>query len=239
MTLAAQLGKAAKKLAWLFEVEVAKRIDNLSWTQSGATDAYFSTPPEGYPERVREINVVLHEVTEYEEKGNQGDCESDAGSWYFDPGTGHLYVHATELGSGSAAGAFSPSSGNYYVAAYYWERFCDGQYPAPNELVFNGVWYEPRLKRDSIPDLSMEIAGFEEGGVRQTWSEIRLANGDGALDEEIVDYIWENKVFVLKVGEPGDPYASFVTVSRGRTGSIGGNDDEVTIGIEDPMKAED
>lgn len=232
-----ELNKAAKRFAWLLEIEVGKRIDNLSWIPVSGSDAYYTTPAEGYPERIREINRISHVVTEYEEKGELVYCEADPGSWYFDFTTGDLYVHAIESGSGSGAG--SPSSGEYYICAYYWKRFCDGQYPAPNELVFNGIPYDPRLKRESIPDLSMEISGFQEGGVRQTWGAFMLENADGALDESIIDYIWENKIYVLKVGSPGDVYGDFVTVSRGRTGSISWNDREIVIGVEDPMKAED
>lgn len=233
MTLADENKKAAKKLSWLLEIEVAKRIDNLIWIQSGATDAYYTTPSDGYPERIREIDLITHDLQEYEEKGTQGDCESTPGSWYFDSATGRLYVNTT------LSGGSSPDSGDFYITAYYWKCYCDGQYPAPNELVFNGKWYDPRLRLDSIPNLSMEISGFEEGGVRQTWSEMRLSNGDGAFDAALVDYIWENKIFILKTGVPGEAYASFVTVARGRTGSISWDDNEITIGVEDPMKGED
>lgn len=233
MPLADQLKKAAKRLAWLLEVEVAKRIDTLAWTQSGSTGAFYITPSEGEPERVRAIDLVTHAVTEYEEKASLADCQSDIGSWFFDSGTGRLYVHTT------LSGAVAPSAGDFYFAAYYLKRFCDGQYPHPNELVFDGKWYDPRLKKDSIPDLSVELSGFHQGGVLQTWSDFKLINSDGALDEDLVDYIWENKIFTLKCGAPGDAYSSFVTVSQGRTGSITWDDDEITVGIEDPMKGED
>lgn len=239
MPFADQLKKAAKRLAWLFEVEVAKRIDNLAWTNVPGTDAYYITPAEGEPSRIREIDGVLHAVTEYAEQASLAACESTAGSWFFDSATGRLYIHATEIGAGSGAVSGDPSAGDYYIAAFFWKLYCDGQFPAPNELIFNGKWYDPRLERDSIPDLSMELARFHEGGVRQTWGDIRLTNGDGALDQEIVNYIWENKIFLLKVGSPGDSYAQFVTVSRGRTGSISWNESEITIGIEDPLRAED
>lgn len=243
MTLAAEIKRAAKRLAWLLEIEVAARIDNLVWTQNGSADTYYITPLEGIPSRIREIDqglvvvsgpLTAHVVTEYAGPDTIADlaaCEATPGSWFFDPATGDLYIHTT---SGAA-----PDSGNFYIALYFLKRFCDGQYPAPNELVFNGIWYDPRLKKDSLPDFSMEIAGFQEGGVRQTWGEMKLANADGALDQELDDYIWENKIYILKVGSPGDLYASFITVSRGRTGSISWDDKEIMIGVEDPLKAED
>lgn len=230
MTLAAQSLKAGKDLAWLLEVEVAKRVDDLVWAAAGS-DAYYITPAEGEPERVREIDVVLHTVTQYAEQSTLAGCQGDPGSWYFDAATGRLYVHTT-LGT-------APASGDFYLAAYYWRRYCDGQREAPCELVFNGHWYDPRLVADSIPDFSMEVAPFQEGGVRQTWGSMKLANGDGALDQDLVDYFWENKVFVLRVGQPGDDYADFVTVSSGRTGSVVWDEREVTIGVLDPLRAED
>jgi hypothetical protein len=214
----------------------------LTWgaEETSSLNTYSIPLLEGKPSRVREIDrgvtvasgvSTAHVVTEYAEAVDLAACDATPGSWFFDPATGDLYVHTT-LGS-------APRSGDFYIAMYFWKRYCDGQYPAPNELVFGGVWYDPRLKKDSIPDLSMEIAGFNEGGVRQTWGEMALENADGALDQEIADYIWENKIFVLKVGVPGDPYAEFVTVSRGRTGSITWDDKEIKIGVEDPLKAED
>ncbi|MBE3109976.1 MAG: hypothetical protein IMZ46_05590 [Acidobacteria bacterium] len=183
MTLTNELKRAAKKLAWLLEVEVAMRIDDLVWAQYGSADAYSIPLVEGKPSRVREIDRGLviasgpptaHVVTEYAEAVDLAACDATPGSWYFDPATGDLYVHTT---SGSA-----PDSGDFYIALYFWKRFCDGQYTAPNELVFNGIWYDPRLKKDSLPDLSMEIAGFNEGGVRQTWGEMKLDNANGELD---------------------------------------------------------
>lgn len=233
MPFADEMKKAAKDLAWLLEVEVAKRIDNLSWTQSGSTAAFYITPSEKEPERVRAIDRVTHAVTEYEEKASLADCQSDIGSWYFDSATGRLYVHT------ALSGAVAPDAGDLYVAAYYLKRICDGQYPYPKELVFDGKWYDPRLKKDSISDLSVEISGFHQGGVSQTWTEFKLANADGALDEELADYVWENKIFTLKCGVPGDAYSSFVTIAQGRTGSITWDDDEIKVNIEDPMKGED
>lgn len=234
MTLAAESAKARKDLAWLLEIEVAKRIDALVWAlATSGSPAYYITPTEGEPGRVREIDRTSHAITEYSEEASLAACQAAAGSWFFDTATGRLYVNTT--------GGTDPSGGDYYVAAYYWKLYCDGQHPAPKELVFNGAWYDPKLDKASLPVLAMEVSGFHEGGVRQTWGALKLLNGDGSLDQELVDYIWENKVFILKVGVPGDAYAQFVTAARGRTGSITWSLDEgtVTIGLQDPLRAED
>ena len=247
MTFAAELGKAGKRLAWLLEIEIAKRIDNLSWTQVSGSEAFWIAITEPPPSRVRGIDLETHEVSEWEEESDVAGVEAVAGSWFYDGAAGRLYVHPTSLGIVSGSGSASdttlpagaPDGGDYFIAMYFWRCFCDGQYPAPEELVFNGIWYDPRLKKDSIPDLSQEITGFQDGGIRQTWGEMRLTNGDGKLDQEIADYVWENKVYVLKLGSPGDAYGDFVTISRGRTGSIGWDDALVSVGVEDPMRAED
>ena len=246
MSLTDQLKRAAKELAWLLEIEIAMRIDDLTWAQVPATDTWYITIPlvEGRPSRVREIYRVFasgsgfpaeHEVTEYAEEATLAGCNGNAGSWYFENGI--LYVHTTM--------DEAPDSGDFYIAMYFWKCFCDGQYPAPNELVFSvapgfpAVWYDPRLQKDSIPDLSMEVTGFQQGGVQQTWGTLKLNNGDGELDAQLFDYIWENKVYVLRVGEPGDAYADFVPVSRGRTGGIAWDDAAVTLGVEDPTRTVD
>lgn len=186
----------------------------------------------GGPSRIRVVDRTTGEVTELSEETSADSVEWTPGSWYFDEATGTLYLHLPD--------GTDPAAGGYYVAAYFWRRYCDGQYKDPETLEdAEGRWIEPRLKKDSIPDLSQEISGFQEGGVRQTWGAMRLANADGELDELIVDEIWENKIYVLKVGSPGDLYADFVSISRGRTGSISWSDEEITIGVEDPLKAED
>lgn len=186
---------------------------------------------KGHPTRIRGIDRSTGAVVDLDEKASAFEVEWTVSSWYFDDATGLVYLHLPDESD--------PGAGNYYLAFYFWRRFCDGQYPEPDEVVFNGVWYEPRLKRDSIPDFTQEISGFEEGGVRQAWGPLKLENADGLLDEEFVDYVWESKIYQLKVGARGGAYADFRTVSRGRTGSITWEDAEVTINAEDPLKAED
>lgn len=240
MPLSDAVKKARKDLIWLLEIEVAQRIDDKAWTSAGS-GTYYIVPAARKPSRIREIDRTVHELIEYSEEASLANCQATPASWFFDSATGRLYVHATDVGSGSGSGggADIPSSGDYYIAAYFWKLFCDGLRPAPNEVVYNGRPYDARLKAESIPEFSMEVSNFLEAGVRQAWGDLKLANGDGGLDQDLVDYIWENKVFVLKVGEPGDTYAQFSTVSRGRTGSTTWDEDEITVGIEDPLQAED
>lgn len=186
----------------------------------------------GDPSRIRVIDRTTGEVTELSHESSEDAVEWTPGSWYFDEATGTLYIHLPD--------GTDPAAAGYYIAAYFWRKFCDGQYPDPEAIEdAEGRWIDPRLKKDSIPDLTMEISGYQEGGVRQTWGSMKLANANGALDEAIVDEIWENKIYVLKVGSPGDAYADFTAISRGRTGSISWDDGEITIGVEDPLKAED
>lgn len=235
MTLAAQQNKAAKDIFWLLEIELGMRIDDLAWTQVPATEAWWIVPVEGKPSRIRTIDRTTHVLTELEEKASQADVEANPGTWFYDTTTGRLYIRMTTTGSVSE----EPGSGAYYAMMLFWRLFCDGQRPAPNEIVYNGRWYDPRMMIDSIPSISVEIGSFLEGGVRQTWGSLKLANGDGQLDVELADYIWENKIFILKAGSPGDTYAQLATISRGRTGSTTWTDTEVTLGIEDPLAAED
>lgn len=233
MTLAAEQGKAAKTLDYLLEIELGHRIDTDTWVDEGG-DVFSIPHPEGEPSRVRECVPATHVITEYVQVFDNSSCQAAASSWYYDdtpPGT--LYVHTSTGGDPGGVGSLGS---DFYVCAYFWERLCNGQREGSRALCFNDCWYLPYLDESSIPDVSLEVSMFSEGGVRQSFGTISLLNGDGYFDSRVADYIYSGKAAVLKVGAPDDTYAQFITVWRGWTSNLTWSDDRLDVDTEDERK---
>jgi hypothetical protein len=233
MTLAAEQGKAEKDLFWLLEIELGHRIEGDTWTQDSAPNTacwWMDHAAEGEPSRVRVIKNSTHGLSPYSKQTSLANCQANASSWFYDSATGRLHLH-TDAGA-------TPGSG-YLVCSHFWRRFIDSQHEAPDEFDVEGIPPDPRLDESSIPDVGLEIADFSEGGVRETWGEIKLLNADGGLDAALGLYIWQFCVFLLKCGAVGDAYADLEKAYRGRTGSFTWEEDAVTLDFEDQLRAED
>jgi hypothetical protein len=76
---------------------------------------------------------------------------------------------------------------------------------------------------------------FYEGTQRQTWDTITIANGDGAYDLDIVNFIWESRLCYLKAVVPGEAYSAAVNCVRARTGKVTWADDVLSVDVEDQM----
>jgi hypothetical protein len=227
-----ELAKATKELAYLLEIELGHRIDTDAWTQCDAPNTavfWIDHAAEGKPSRAKECDRSAHTIAEYEEADDLADCQATASSWFYDSATGRLYVHTSGGDSPSTAGA-------YYIASYFWERLCDGQYEGAKAVYYNSTWYLPYLDESSIPDVSLEVSMFSEGGIRQSFGTIHLINTDGHFDQRVADYIYCGKKAVLQVGVPGSALADFVTIWRGWTGNWECTDERLSISTEDERK---
>jgi hypothetical protein len=235
LTLAAEQVKSEKALVWLFEVELLYRIETKTWTQAIAPNTacwYMDHAAEGKPSRVRQLLRSTHAIAAYTEKATLADCQAAASSWYYDAATGRLYVHTS--------GGDSPATaGKYYVSSHFWRRWVTDQFEAPNTIYdSDGRFIQPRL-RVQVPSYSVEVNEFTEAGISESWSSLKIANPDGVYDAELAAYVWQMRRCYLKCGARGDAIASYTTVVRALTGSIGWTDDEIEIRTEDQLLAED
>lgn len=178
--------------------------------------SYYIFYVEGKPSKVEEDGVALTE------RASLALCNDNAGSYFWDSANTRLYIHTT--GSDDPAG--------YIVVAYFWEYLTNAQY-TDEDIVFNGNVYLPYLNDDDIPDITNETSGYQEGGTRQSFGSVRVINADGRYDTRLTDYIYEAKKIILKAGQKGDNYASYVTYWIGWTGGIGWSDEYIDIDIED------
>jgi hypothetical protein len=236
MTLTAEQGKAAKELDYLLEIEIGHRIDILEslnpWFDEGG-GLFSIIYPYGVVSKVKECVLsgsLEHVITTYAPVGDVGECLTYPSSWFYDSTSSIpiLYIHTSTDAD--------PGGGDFYVCAYFWECLCNGQREGSQALYNNGVWYLPYLDESSIPDVSLEVSMFSEGGIRQSFGTILLLNADGYFDSRIADYIYSGKRAVLKVGAPNDAYVDFVTIWRGWTGNLVWSDERLTIDTEDERK---
>jgi hypothetical protein len=213
---------AQKKLIILIEVEKGHRIDTDTWIQDATytncwwishTNVVANIEREGKPSRVEENGE------EYTERATLELCNTNAGSWFWDSANKRLYIHTS--------GSNNPGGGSYIILSYIWMRF------AAQPYVFGGKLYLPRLKEDSISEISYSTAGYHEGGTQQTFSAVALINADGFFDEEFSDYIWEAKKLIGRVGEDGGAEGDFIVFMNQWTGDLEWTDEEVVLSVED------
>ena len=235
MTLAVEQAKAEKSLFWLFEVELTYRIEGATWTQASSpnTNAWWMDhSSEREPSRVFQMLRSTHVITEFDEEVSIADCHANAGSWFYDASTGRLYVHM----SGSDA---PDTASKYYLKSNFWLYFSTHQFAAPDTLYDpGGFLVEPRFS-NAPAEVSQEINDFSEVGLKETWGSVVIANGDGRYDTALTAYVWHGCRYNFKVGAKGDAYADLITINRGRTGSVGWNDNTIELRLEDQLQAED
>ncbi len=205
-------------LILLLEIEIGRRVDDETWTQAAApnTACYYVDCPEGEPSQVEENSVPLAVASDITE------CQATAGSFFYDPSTGRIYVHTTDEAM--------PDEGDPYLQVYHWSRHANEAYE------FGGHAYRPDLDDESIPDISASIGGYHERGAEQSFGSLKILNGDGHYDSLLDTYVWEAKRFIIRAGEKNDDEADFTVCVDGWTGSISWTEDEITIETEDLQK---
>lgn len=204
---------------YLFEIEPAKAIHGLSWTQHGIyTNCYWISHSEGEPSKVEDW--VTEKLLYVENTVGLADLDANAGQWWWDSANRYLYVHASQGGS--------PGSGLYLMLSYFWDRHAD------SPVVIAGHDYRPDVDRNSIPAIKMSVGGFHEGMAQHSFGEIRFNNADAWWDTRFSNYIYEAKKVLLRVGDIGETDSdSYKIFWNGWIGDIKWTDVEVSLNIED------
>lgn len=208
------------ELVFLLEIEVCRRIDTATWTQAAAPNAlcWWTPCPEGEISRIYQ-NGAPSLSNEGTPAGVQGEEDSWCYDTTIDP-AGRIYVHL--------AGGAEPTDASPYLGAFHWRR-----YSTHAEETYDGHPYRPILDPSSIPDITEEIGGYQEGGSRFSFGTLALLNGDGHLDALLDTYIWEAKRAIVRVGERAKGDANYTVIFDGWTGNIDWSDEKVEIGTEE------
>ncbi|MCK9599697.1 MAG: hypothetical protein M0R06_11700 [Sphaerochaeta sp.] len=203
-------------LVYLLDIEIARRLDTLAWTQAAApnTACWYVSHPEGEPSKVEGDGAA------YTQNSSLASCQAGTRRWFYDATLERLYVHIT--------GGGSPAEGSPYLASYHWVRL------STDYETYDGHPYRPCLARDAIPSVSSQMGLFHEGGCSLSFGSIKILNGDGYFDTLFDAYIWEAKEAILRIGEKGKGDANYAVRWYGWTGDIEEwTDDLVTISTED------
>jgi hypothetical protein len=213
------------ELVWLAEIEPARRLESLGWTQGASpnTDVYYIAHPEGKPSRVRECLKSTGAIVLYDpDVADLATCQSTASSWYWDAANSRLYVHTST--------AADPGGGLFLVCSYFWERIAD------RKIDLDGHPYMPLLDPSSIANVSLEAPPFSGGGISQSFGSVRILNHSHYWDKRLAAYVYEGKRIVIKFGKYGDAYADYVSLFNGYTGGTKWEDGSVTFDTEDPRR---
>jgi len=241
----------------LLELELGNRLDEKVWSQETVyTDLwYLIHVPPGKPVRVEENGIALTE------QANIIDTKDNPGSWIwgedaanetrqnvgtyefgiteqyayggknaekywnqFSPEDNWLIIHTT--------GSDDPAGGSYIILSFFYEYLTSALYK-DYDVVFNGQLYLPYLSDEHISDISSGVSSFGKGQIHRSFGTIKIINADGRYDTRIVDYIYEAKKAVLKKGDKGAVYGSYITCWLGWTGSVDWDDKILGIDIED------
>jgi len=211
-------------LAWLAEIEPARRLEGETWTAAAPSCYYIAHNLEGKPSRVRECLKSTGVIITYTPDLDLATCQTTPSSWHWD--TTHtpsrLYVQAST--------AADPGGGLFYINSYFWERLADRQ------VDLDGHPYRPLLDPSSIADLSFEATQFSTGGIAQSFGSVRALNEDGYWDARLAAYIYEGKRIIVRFGQYGDAYADYIKLFDGYTGGWTWTDGAVVFDTEDPRR---
>lgn len=213
------LGQATWNKRYIFEIEPAKIIHTLSWTQHVTyTNCYWISHSEGKPSKVEDW--VSERLLYTENTVSLADLDTHTGQWWWDSANRYLYVNPSQGGS--------PGSGGYLMLSYFWD------YHSDSPVVIDGHDYRPDMYRDSIPSIQMEVGVFHEGMAQHSFGSIKFNNADAWWDTRFSNYIYEAKRVLLKVGDYDQTdAASYKIFWNGWTGDIGWSDIGVGMDIED------
>jgi len=204
----------------LMEIEIGHRIDQDIWITEPGYNIYYITHSnysaewgelEGKPINVEEDGIKLSVAASLDE------CQSTAGTWFYETLNKRLYIHCSDSGE--------PSS--HIILAYILRCFGSKPYE------FGGRVYLPFLEESSIGDISYSTSLYHEGATKQSFSSIRLINFSGFFDRDLANYVYEAKLIIGRIGKVGDNENNFQVFLTQWTGNIIWSDNLIEISIED------
>jgi len=207
---------------FLIELLLGHRIDGDSWTQHGTyTNCWYIEHDDGI------VVGALERDTSYTERASLAILDVNSSSWFYDTSVSppRLYLHMED--------SDDPGTGTkYIILSEFWDYFCNSQ-DEDNPVIYNSQYYLPYLNSESVPDITLAVTDYYEGGVRQSFGAIGLINTDGHFDSRLTDYVYENREMLLKITYRGAPVPDVATLWRGWTGNIYWSEAMVRIDIED------
>ena len=222
MAFADILGNPDWEKVFLIEFLLGHRIDGDTWTQDGTyTNCWYIEHNDGI------VVSVLERDTSYTERASLAILDVNPLSWFYDTSVSptRLYLHMED--------SDDPGTGTkYMILSEFWDYYCNSQdeiYP----VIYNSQYYMPYLNASSVPNITLSVSDYYEGGIRNSFGSIGLINTDGYFDSRLTDYVYENRKMFLKITYRGAPAPDVATLWIGWTGNIYWSESLVRFDIED------
>lgn len=195
----------------------AHRIDGLAWAQHMVqTNCWWVAYSDGDVVEVTEDGAY-----DYTKFTNLVDLNNNATGFFYDESAEILYLHTS--------GSDDPV--NYVVQSFFWVKITNQQ-PVDDPIIYNGDYFLPYLKAQSLPAITIGVNELFAGGTTLNFGKVAFINDDW-WDTALNNYIFEKKDFYLQLGGKRHGILSFGTLFTGITGDISWDDDEVGIEIMD------
>ena len=205
-----------------------------SWTSGGggAPNTYYVTVTQRLNQHNRRVPTAAQaDGSTLTERGSLADCNSNAGSWYWDNTNSRLYVRLNPTADPTSVHA---------VTWDFWLYFSKGP-EVDGEVSYNGQDYRPHLL--AISELTREAQELYEGLPVGGTGTITLANPQvHGADGESAAGIWDNLLELYQwvgaqarilIGGDDLPYSEFECIWTGKITRPEWGEDAITIGIED------
>lgn len=154
------------------------------------------------------------------ERSSVADVKSNVNSWYFDHFEQKVYVH------GPTGEDLSNPSTTSVVLLVTCKDFSSAVYTNGNRV------YRPLVRQDSFPAMDLAVDDIVEGMYRFNFTSFSL-NNDGWFDTAVEDYIWTNRVVIIKIGGEALPYSEYQTFFVGRISDFSVSDELVVFTLKD------
>lgn len=234
-----------KEVIFLAEIEPKEEVS--VWTASAESSAVYwaDVPsfigPTGLA-TYRTVTGVYVDGVALTEKATTDDVVTTPGTWHHAMGDStetpvdsevdavmadirenRLYVHLTD-------GA-SPVTGATVVYITFKIYF------ATTGLVFNDIYYEPRLTAQGLPSIEEELEDLFFGVIKKVGSgTIELTNDDGLFDTLSQQYAWKNSRVTLYYGGDNLSYSDYEAVGQYLIEDFTPAYDTVSVFVRDVQK---
>lgn len=113
-------------------------------------------------------------------------------------------------------------------------RYCSQPYTTkPSDTPAN-TYYDDRITNPASISRTLYSNGTTSGASRVNYGAVELSNVDGGLDS-ILNYSFDGRSLVIKIGNAGDAYSSFVTILSGTMEQVEFTFSKVTILARDKL----
>ena len=221
-TLPSLLASPKSRKVYLCHLTLGARLRN--WSLASGYDNTFEAAFE-VREAGFERSVVRVEENGYAYAAKSGTAEVDlaASAYYWDEAAGKIYI--------SPAGPDPTAAETFVVVWFRIGLSNEARTGSGDPLFLDGSQYPPLLLHVSpVSTRATDLFG-SIGGSPSTCT-LRVANGEGALDQKLYDWVWVGGEAEILFGGEDLPLSQYAKIFLGRVAGIECDDAAVTLSLE-------